>query len=275
MKKYLLIILALLLFSCETSNEEIAVTEENLEFYPINKITGDNDVIYEKFLYSNNKPNHYLDHRHYEAGVYRWRGFEFRYKDKEKIQDVYFKIFNTNGDPDMLEESDGNIYGEKELHSTFTYDNSNRIIKLEKFIHGREKLLFEYQNGRIVLIKLETNTWVEFKHISNFHIEYDNRGNVKNVRRVYLPSGEEETYQFQYDENKNPHFAYFKNFGPISFVEGNILLNIVSSLSPNNPVGDLEHKKAVSYDYNEGGYPIIEYYEYYDKLNTHKIYYKN
>lgn len=182
--------------------------------------------------------------------------YQFEYGDNNKIKTYYY------GGGYNYEDLQTNLSQLAYINKAeLIYDTNDRLVKKEVYISSElvHTLNFSYD----ALNRLYLTTYSDDYEVSESEIvEFDDKGNM---------TQDEAGYKFVYDQNPNPFYILFKEFGAY-LIESCTSLEVKYGyhLSPNNLLkvynsdGDLIYSNDLEYD--EDGYPL--YSRYNDKNNN-------
>ncbi|WP_143520051.1 hypothetical protein [Reichenbachiella sp. 5M10] len=162
--------------------------------------------------------------------------YELIYDDKNQVTELKFTSGQTEGT------------------TTYGYNEDGQIISGEQTENGEAvySYTYTYSSGILSEILRTDRLDDDFESTTVFTVE---NGNVINM----VKSGEE--YTASYDDKENP----FKNLYPAAFAAINIG---IEDINVNNPISGTLADNAITYEYNEDGYPVSASYTYFDGLAT-------
>ncbi|MFC6861489.1 hypothetical protein [Zunongwangia atlantica] len=160
--------------------------------------------------------------------------------------------------------------------STFVYDDKNQIIA-RQVEATNEETTYSYEDGRIVSAEHTIDGEIDF----TYEYTYNEAGDLTSEKRTdhtnenaideitfVIENGNVtqenrygEIYTAEYDDQNNPFIELY----PSAYAAINVG---IQSVNQNNPISGTLADDAVTYEYNEDGYPVSASYTYFDNLAT-------
>jgi hypothetical protein len=251
-----LIPVLLLILGCETDDQPAPPIDEDFSDYrkikEIRTISSFSGFPFErsvqKFEYKEDKPYQTTYTIDSTFGMI----YQFEYNNQNKIQTIYqLNSEEINPETGQPFQAGTDISGSDSLFNitTYTYENDN-LVEISK-VDNRNTLIYHVQNEneKIVWIDIETipyNSDVIFDAIT---FKYNSNENIYEISR----SNEDGStiLEFQFDNNTNPFYAYYKNFGILNIQAEGLRDGFASFISPNNIINNWSETS-----YDNRGYPV-------------------
>ena len=178
--------------------------------------------------------------------------YQFEYNSQNKIETIYrLNSEEINSETGQPVQAGMNISDSDSLFNItrYTYEDGNLVrISTED---DRNTLNYHLQNdnGKMVSIEIETIPYNSDVIFDDILFKYNSNENIHEIHRTNEDGAT--VTEFQYDDNPNPFYAYYQNFGILKMQDEGLRDGFASFISSNNIINNWYE---VSYD--NRGYPI-------------------